>query len=304
MRRVLASLSICLAGILTGCAFDHGSLDNPGDDQSGQGSGSGSGQPGDYDGDGVPDVLDNCNTHSNPDQRDHDNDGRGDVCDVCPHLPDSGADSDGDGVGDACDPNPTVPTDRIALFDGFYDQPQWDVVQGQAWQASGGALHQNRLDPSQIVRNDNPDLGTVFVDARVLVSSMSTNAATRRSVGLVLGFGDANHYYYCGIAQGQTGAEIQAGAESTDFWGSAQYDYTPGGFAQPMTGDWFVLQASTSTTDWNSTHVDCMGHRATTTGTAKFDHDGSPAGDFGLRTNGVDASFDYVFVVETHPDNP
>ena len=298
--RVLASLSICVAGSLAGCAFDHGSLDTAGDDQ-GAGPGGSGVQPGDYDGDGVSDVLDNCNTASNADQRDHDGDGRGDRCDVCPHLPDTGADADADGVGDACDPHPTTATDRIALFDGFYSAPQWDTVQGQGgWQTSGGILRQPKLDPSQIVRDDNPDLGTVFVDARVQVNSMATNPATRRSVGLVLGFGDANHYFYCGVAQTQAGAEIQAGAESTDFWGSAQYNYTPGAFAAPMAGDWFTLQATTSTTDWNGTHVDCMGHRSTTTGTATFEHDGEPGGDFGLRTNGVDASFDYVFVVETH----
>jgi len=38
----------------------------------------------DTDGDGVPDIEDNCPGTYNPDQHDHDHDGRGDACDVCP----------------------------------------------------------------------------------------------------------------------------------------------------------------------------------------------------------------------------
>jgi hypothetical protein len=42
-----------------------------------------------------------------------------------------------------------------------------------------------------------------------------------------------------------------------------------------------------------------MSHRGSTTGTATYNFDDDASGDIGLRTNGVDASFDYVFVVES-----
>ena len=59
---------------------------------------------------------------SNADQRDHDVDGRGDVCDLCPHIPETtGLDDDDDGVGDACDPRPMTGGDTRALWVGFYD---------------------------------------------------------------------------------------------------------------------------------------------------------------------------------------
>ena len=56
----------------------------------------------DKDGDGVPDVLDNCPTTPNP--------------------PINGVqlDSDGDGVGDACDPHPMTPGDSIVEIEYFY----------------------------------------------------------------------------------------------------------------------------------------------------------------------------------------
>lgn len=57
----------------------------------------------DADGDGVPDVDDNCPQTANPDQADTDGDGVGDACDNCHrHNPDQ-ADHDGDGIGDLCD---------------------------------------------------------------------------------------------------------------------------------------------------------------------------------------------------------
>jgi hypothetical protein len=46
----------------------------------------------DADGDGVPDIFDNCRLASNPDQADADGDGQGDACD---------GDSDGDGLPDS-----------------------------------------------------------------------------------------------------------------------------------------------------------------------------------------------------------
>ena len=50
----------------------------------------------DSDGDGYPDMCDNCPNLANPDLTDSDYDGLGDVCDKCPF--DSGNDADGDGV--------------------------------------------------------------------------------------------------------------------------------------------------------------------------------------------------------------
>ncbi len=57
---------------------------------------------GDSDGDGVPDVADNCPFQPNASQSDQDGDGPGDACDQCPGFDDN-LDMDGDGVPDACD---------------------------------------------------------------------------------------------------------------------------------------------------------------------------------------------------------
>ncbi len=57
----------------------------------------------DQDGDGVPDVFDNC-SEPNPDQMDTDGDGVGDVCDNCPNANNPNqVDIDEDGIGDVCD---------------------------------------------------------------------------------------------------------------------------------------------------------------------------------------------------------
>ena len=69
------------------------------------------------DGDGIPDINDNCPVNPNSDQSDNDNDGAGDICDDdddndgvldpivnCPITPNPDqVDTDGDGLGDVCD---------------------------------------------------------------------------------------------------------------------------------------------------------------------------------------------------------
>ena len=59
---------------------------------------------GDIDGDGVPDLLDNCPCSANSGQLDSDNDGYGNTCDNCPNKYNPlQEDYDDDGIGDNCD---------------------------------------------------------------------------------------------------------------------------------------------------------------------------------------------------------
>ena len=293
MKRVLLSVMV-----LAGCSF-HSNANNGGGDDSGSpdaattgSGGSNTGGGTDGDGDGVADATDNCPTVANPDQHDHDGDGRGDVCDVCPHLVDAGGDADSDGVGDACDPNPTTPGDHIALFEGFYADPGWHAVTGGAWTVDMGALHESDTSMQhQIV--SGLSLNNLFVDARVKVNAVAQNSSTRRSVGVVLGYEDLANYYFCGLAAPQNMPEVDAGVVY-----SGQYSYNQDTFAAQMSGDWIVLQAKLETPDGGS-HFDCTGTRGMTTANASYDTEAANVGDVGLRTNGVDASFDYVFVVSS-----
>jgi hypothetical protein len=85
----------------------------------------------DLDGDGVPNVDDNCPADSNPDQADADTDGLGDACDNCVENanPDQ-ADADADGVGDACDncPDDANPDQVDGDGDGVGDACDADDV--------------------------------------------------------------------------------------------------------------------------------------------------------------------------------
>lgn len=64
-------------------------------------------------------TCDNANMVYNPDQRDIECDGQGDVQDVCETVADMGMDFDGDGIGDSCDLCGQVP--NPGQEDGDYD---------------------------------------------------------------------------------------------------------------------------------------------------------------------------------------
>jgi len=83
----------------------------------------------DIDNDGIPDIRDNCTSISNPDQKDIDQNGRGDVCDDfdrdgivniednCPDKPNMDQlDSDSDGIGNVCDTEESRITERYPWF--------------------------------------------------------------------------------------------------------------------------------------------------------------------------------------------
>ena len=65
--------------------------------------------PGDLDGDGVCEAIDNCPFIPNGAQLNDDQDLWGNICDNCPTAPNNAQlDADGDLLGDACDNCPTV----------------------------------------------------------------------------------------------------------------------------------------------------------------------------------------------------
>lgn len=61
------------------------------------------GRGGDTDFDGICDQDDNCPLDKNTSQKDSDQDGTADGCDLCPWIPGPHGDIDGDGIGDECD---------------------------------------------------------------------------------------------------------------------------------------------------------------------------------------------------------
>lgn len=98
--------------------------------------------PGDRDGDGVPDSGDNCPDNANADQANDDGDARGNACDSCPFVADTGMDSDGDRLADACDPDPmgTVP-DVQWLQNSFTTGIPTDYQpRTNGWTSTGGAI--------------------------------------------------------------------------------------------------------------------------------------------------------------------
>ena len=114
----------------------------------------------DSDGDGVPDLSDNCVSVFNPDQDDTDSDGLGDLCD---------ADDDGDGVPDVSDPWPndktySIDTDNDGLpnaWELFYSGSSETSISPLEDTDSDGLNALNEFQNSTSPNNTDSDLDSL-----------------------------------------------------------------------------------------------------------------------------------------------
>ena len=273
----------------------------------------------DSDGDGIPDQMDNCPHASNPDQRDHDGDGIGDICDNCPHIPNPvQEDNDEDSVGDACDPRPQTSGDRIALFDGFYDDgagvpTDWTAEIGDTstWSRSGGWLHQtDGSATAHMVGWTTSDYSYEAIDTRIRIDAVpplatATDAGVRdagASTGFLISTGN-DRYFACDVRGDVSNnapapaAEIYFIAGMTSAAGDTQ------DFGGPLAGATYTVSLAmgdTSQPVQPSSVARCIVGAQAGPLTLNQDQDLIVAakGPAGLRTNGVKASFDYVVIYE------
>ncbi len=291
---------LCIV-LVAGCTFRHGVA---GDAPVGDGAVARDGKPGDQDGDGVPDAVDNCPTIPNPDQYNEDGDDRGDACDLCPHMfgtvPGSDGDDDGDGIGNQCDPR--VGTDHLVLFEGFNDAGNltaWQSREGSnAWTISGGQLHQPDTaadTPQMIIWTGQAINGEVVADTTLHVDSVSTTGANARLAAVAGAYntGSPITLYACGLRASSAGVAATSTAwhytnpPTIDFTASNPSTMTMAAGAHAHVLLDAVPQGSNSALDCSS---DGIAASVSVTGFV-------PDGYAGVRTLNVTASFDYIFVV-------
>lgn len=237
--------------------------------------------------------------------RDHDGDGVDDELDGCPHLATlAQADADDDGIGDACDPSNSVRHRRV-LFEGFYEAlaaGQWEVAGygtladwtivvegGKSYLRQGsGQAGRRQLRWRQAV-------ASAYVVAEVAVGSVAAEGT--RGVGLLLGDRStlsSGSYGVCAVRRpsGSSAEQVLAGFYLAD---------TP---MSDSVSPWSQsLEGATLIRGWHSQvgvegRVDCelqRGSHRTPLFVAR--QETSANGLVGLHTEGVAASFDYLFVI-------
>lgn len=306
-----------MAWLLGACTFTPPEL---GDDDPGEGMPP----PGedDADGDGVG-AVDNCPAVANPAvmtlgfeaavQRDHDRDGRGDECDLCPHIAsEADADGDADGIGDACDPEPEV-ANPPPYWNGFYEAPSSE------WSASSGAVadwevaeRDGKIGWRQTVLDGSArhqlllagERAEHYVQTSLVVEQIAPRDTDElRSATVSYGYRprlSGDEYFSCGVrwdSAVNTGAlaiarHVNDGNQSTAevAWGPTSLV----GLAIDVTarGEQGATVASSA--------LRCVGVHGPQPGDVRLASN-QPAGQIGLRTFGMVAWFDYLFVVEPRP---
>lgn len=290
---------------LAACGFaPRGAADlDAGDDEAPDAAADAAGPDADSDGDrdGVDDATDNCPGVANPaPQRDHDGDGRGDPCDPCPQRPadETGGDGDGDGVGDACDPRPGQ-RDRIALFEGFYDNPA-------SWSFIGTWAH----DPAGFIGRAAPTAEAAFalaptgfalpyqVETGVVIDALNATLGTARHAGVVFAAAPGTAGFYMCSVRDDNGTGMPARAVIMRFDGldtqgenattNLADDLSPGAAVRVRGGHGADSQ-------------DCLGVLAGTSARPTLASAVNPGDRIGVRTFGVAARFDYLIVYQPAP---
>lgn len=146
----------------------------------------------DQDRDGIADMIDNCPSIQNGDQRDSDRDGVGDICQVtpvdgdgdgwpdsadnCPTVPNGDdwewgepqQDQDGDGIGDACDECPIWDSFCGVLYD--YVRFEYDLVETIVL---ADPYHPLATDTNAVFKNQTD----IFVDSDIDLYSILVDLA-------------------------------------------------------------------------------------------------------------------------------
>ena len=262
------------------------------------------GPPGDVDGDGIADNVDNCPNQPNPNQHDEDGDHIGDVCDPCPHLAGTAVDSDGDGVGDACDPQPTVPKQTLAFFDPFTSQlTAWDgpslqqtTIGGDHMEMGAGAPPADNAFARLVVSNAET---RVYTGGRIV--SCSGAAVGPHELAISFSVNGSNYYYVQAYDSDGTDGYLQimqASGGGTVFTGLAGTAY-----AGVLPAGAFAFQIDESVSAKTIAFRSTLGgvSRMALTASSTMDPLLSAGGQFGLFTRNCDVRFDYFVVIQTMP---
>jgi len=262
----------------------------------------------DSDGDDVLDPVDNCVGVPNKDQRDHDGDSRGDVCDGCPHLMGVAADRDGDKVDDLCDPRPDTPGDSIMHFDGFYEDGNalpdgWTAATGEAndWQVRNGELRPIIGDGVKFAYWSVRGLTHQVIDTRVTVRQLATEAL-QRSILIVGGYdgNGAGPFWLCGFVDDMDNDppvfrlhEVNSSGIGV---GTARNSGPLSFPLSSITAARVRLELSNEAGPKVTERCVLSNNPAATTLTDSDDVDAS--GFVGIRTRGVQTGFDYVVIYD------
>jgi len=244
---------------------------------------------------------------------DHDEDGDGvpDGCDNCPHVANTNQanvlDSAQDDVGDACDPRPNLPGDVLLRFDSFATIPTDMTLivngPGAGFDVAGDVLIDGdaTVGADALARFPVPDSGRIVVVTRLAINNLiEPQQAETASAGVwAIIDGDGTAVTFPSGVFGEVGVAAgtvrQSLTQLVDTAGSRVQGLTPPEFGAGLDVTLTIKIAAVPFAQLQVTPSTGTTDQLMLTGGTRR------AGDVGLRTHSVGATFRYLVVYGAAP---
>ncbi len=254
----------------------------------------------DEDGDGLANQQDLCPATAGGSNHDEDGDGQGDQCDLCPIQAARGVvkDEDGDKLGGSCDPDDKSPGDKIVYFETFADAnalSEWMLDDASHYTVSGDQLKVT-VNSAQIMANALRPLPIAPQSAAVFTSYRLDNAAPPDVSNVSR---DVTVEIFDNSPAGQNGRARCGSTSIGGAPGELRLVTDRGEATQKLVSSFVTNDRYSLLLQVDGGTAYCVQIRGDAAASTSKDVEGGPKPAVAVGVRGVNASYDYIMVVQS-----
>lgn len=254
----------------------------------------------DEDADGLANKQDLCPASAGGANHDEDGDGQGDQCDLCPIQAARGVvkDEDGDKLGGSCDPDDKSPGDKIVYFETFATTDAltgWTLDDATHYTVANDQLKVT-VNAAQVTADAFKPLPIAPQSAAVFTSYRLDNAAPADVSNVSR---DVTVEIFDNSPAGQNGRARCGSSSAGGAPGTLRLVTDRGEVTQMLTSSFVTNDRYALLLQVNGGTAFCVHIRGDAAASASKEVEGGPKPAVGVGVRGVNASYDYIMVVQS-----